>query len=111
MIVIVTALVALPPPATHVAVFDLLRIVGSSDRAGVLSNRLFETPADEPKVGSEVLDAIGLDRRGGIGRNDVEVLRRRGLHHPKKIRVQRELQHRPATGFLRELGIDDFVRP
>jgi hypothetical protein len=78
-----------------------LGVVRGSNRIRIPLCSLLEPSADEPEVGGEVR----------IRRDDVELLGDRALNYAEKLGVERELQDSAAPGFLRELGIENLIRP
>ena len=61
--------------------------------------------------GGVVLDAKDLDRRLRVRRDDDEVLWQGALSESEQLGVERELEDRAALRLLRELGVDDVIRP
>ena len=111
MVVQTPLLAALAGPRAHVTVIHWLGIVRGRDHVVVLSDRLLHLRADQPEVGGVVVNAVCVDRRVRVRRDDMEVLGRPALRGAEHLGVEAKLQDRAGASLARELGVDDLVRP
>jgi hypothetical protein len=111
MVVFAAALVALTPPAAHVAVVNWLRVMSGFKVSRIRGNRAMESLANEPIKRTEVGEPERLNRINWIRGNDVELLGQRLLDAGKEIGVERELEDCRPTCLPRELRVVNLVRP
>ena len=111
VIVLPPSIVAALPPAAHLAVLDRFGVVRLADHRDTARDGVDELPFHEPVVRRIVGDAIRVNRRRDIRRDDVEVFGGQALKVCEDLRVDGQLQDGPAARVARELRVVDLVRP
>src|SRR5690242_16063528 len=111
MVVLTPLVIAVLPPVAYVAVLDRFGIEATFYFLLTVLDRGLKLPLNEPQIRGVIVQAILLNRRRKVWRDDVKSFWSDSLNGPYQLRVEAQLNHGAGTSFSRQLGVCDFVRP